>query len=107
VQGYHSFLVAITTPGQYLDAIPLYHNLIREGGYFPLPSDATPEDQVYAVGAGAWSLRLLFGQGSQSHNFIMQRLGDLAQQWRAERLKSSTAPSFGQYIREAGAASWL
>jgi hypothetical protein len=102
---YDSFFEGWFTPGLYLDPKPLYRGLISQGGYAPTANRATPEDQLFMIFAGILALRHLLP--SDTHSRFLARFNDMALAWQDSRLRDPTTPGFGEWVRDAGAASWL
>jgi hypothetical protein len=106
LSAYDGFFDAMTTPGQFLDVRALWRNLVGQGGYFPVPATAVPDDQVYAVGAGTWALRTLISQ--EVYAVLMQQLRDLVQDWQLPFLRDPRGtPVLREYLQNAGIGNWI
>jgi hypothetical protein len=98
-------LDSLFTPGQYIDPSGLWDTLISQGGYVPAPDDIAPPDQLFLVFAGFYAISpymtttVLMG--------VQGQLDRAATAWQDELLRDRGAPSFGEYLRDEGAARWL
>lgn len=59
LEAYEAILDGWFTAGQFLNPEYLMCELSKQGGYFPIPENAAPEDQMFAVFLGVYSLELV------------------------------------------------
>ncbi len=88
----------------YLDPEGLYQQLIAQGGYAPVPAEASDDDQVYLIAEGVWAI---YGAGLVDQSMataLLDQINQAAQDWRNA---GPSRPSFAEFLRDQGAANWF
>lgn len=98
-------LDSLFTPGQHIDPSGLWDTLISQGGYVPAPDDIAPPDQLFLVFAGFFAVSPYMTETGAIG--VANQLEQASQEWQDELLQDRGVPSFGEYLRDAGAARWL
>lgn len=100
LDAYDGFLDDLYAPGRFLDTHALCTSLVAQGGYFPIPSNAAVEDQIFAMYVGYYVLQP--SVPPEFYGAVMSQLERLARSWQNEGGRDT----FAEYLRTAGMANW-
>ncbi len=85
----------------------LWDFLIAEGGYAPTPESAHPNDQIFTIFVGFDAVTRLLSLHDMMYNNLLSTLERTIDEWLLEVNTNRTAPSFAEWMRDAGAEDWL
>lgn len=104
LEAYDRLLGQLFSPGQFQDTHTMYDALFQQGGYYPLPIDATLDDQIFAVYVGLYAFELQFPpevfQGA-----LLGQFTSLAEEWLAYTAQGGNQTLI-EYLRPAGMDDW-
>lgn len=99
LEAYDEVLDARLTPGQSLDPGSLCTSVIEQGGYYPIPENAAPDDQMFAVFLYVYSLEPFVP--AEYFRPFAERFEGLMRGWQDEILRGGQL-TFAGYLRAEG-----
>ena len=85
----------------------LWDVLIKQGGYAPTPESAEPNDQIFTIFVGFDAVARLLVLNDMMYNNLLSNLEQTIDDWLLEVSTNRRAPSFAEWLQDAGAARWL
>jgi hypothetical protein len=101
---YDSIYQDFNTPGRFFDSSALWDRLLQQGGYFPMPDEASPDDQFFGILAGVTMFRLILTD--EAHSGLVFQIQQEASDWRAALVADPNGPTLGEWLREI-AGNWV
>lgn len=88
-----------------IDVSSLWDTMLSQGGYFPVASNANPNDQVFAIEMGLYGFRPFMSE--DAYRMLSSNVQYDAAQWGDGVNKGTMTETFSEYLISEGALSWF
>lgn len=93
--------------GRFLNSEWVWNQVLDRGGYFAIPNNASPDDQIFAVTVGLYAVWAIGATPDSIMATRVSLLQDNVTEWKIAVFTGQSDLSLGDYLISVGARDWI